>query len=558
MLVTATIVLLVLPVSNTFNLNSPGQTLSVFSACQRYKSVIKSKCDCKHIPALLKCSEGNNEESDESVDKEDWRTFRARLVSGEAQNRETTVLFDGECDLEADSDCDKTDTSFLYESGLAIEQGTIILHRPPTVSLNEPTAIFGYGLGRQFLHKSVILIIEHSNEGHHVPTRGVILNRPTDLKLYDHPSEESTDKGDISLVPEVEWKVRYGGEDSGIHNDHPKFFCLHSFLPNAQTSSREVMNGIYFTSFQNAQELVRNDLAKSDDFWVFCGFISWENGELNEEIKDGIWHAISTDSHTVKKGLRILNAGDSADIEDSGVRTWSMLMNMLGKGSLLDSMSKGPTLFDDLMLKVWATRNLVFNEPPKFLRDKLKSGDRSTFKDEIIPGTIIRGSIKNAPFLLSDQEYHKSLILIVQNDDVSTGVILNRPSTRSFDMIFEDNRSFFQNEVDICFPLRFGGSYGGPIRVDVPGIIDQPMFFLHMKNELKEKNIGVPVGQNIPNGIWKCSVQEVSDTILSGMATAEDFLVIDGICIWSQEVYDDGSIGKFKTSQSQRQLSASE
>jgi putative AlgH/UPF0301 family transcriptional regulator len=549
----------------------------------------------RHHVSCLNYSEGNYEEEEgddddmiakeEEEEGEDWRTFRARLVSGEAQTThgQLPVLFDnGECDLEeegpgCDDDDDETNTkntSFLYESGSVVEQGTLILHRPPTPTATatattrsgeEDAIVGGYGLGRQFLHKSVILILEHSNKDNgQTPTRGVILNRPTDLKLYDHPSDHHDEDEETTTtmrrrgstrtnrnLPQIEWNVRYGGEDSGIQNDHPKFYCLHSVLPNnaaahVPKTSREVMNGIYFTSFQNAQELVRNGLATSNDFWVFCGFVSWGNGELRDEIEDGIWHAISTDSHTVKKGLRILSAGDEANIEDCGVRTWSMLLSMLGKGTLIDSISKEPSLlFDDLMLNVWSTRNLVFKEPPKFLRDKvhtISDRSKSTLKDEIVPGTIVRGSIKDAPFLLSDQEYHKSLILIIQNDGISTGVLLNHPSTRSFDLSFQENHSFFQQQLNVCFPLRFGGTYGD--QIEGPSeIINQPMFFLHMNDELKQKHIGEPVGESVPNGIWKCSMEEVIDTISTGIATAEDFLVIDGICIWSQEVDDEGSIG---------------
>ena len=487
----------------------------------------------------------DDNEGTEVVNGEDWRTFRARLVSKEVPMTENSVLFDEECILEKNSKHSECETRYIFDSGLTIEQGTIILNRPPIVSEGEPGVDFGYGLGRQFLHKSVILILEHSNEEKMIPTRGVILNRPTDLKLYDRSSEENTIENDLeeSHPSEIEWAIRYGGEESGIHTEHPKFYCLHSFLPTVQNSSRQIMPGIYFTSFKNAQKAVHKGVANSNDFWVFSGFVSWENGELEEEIEDLIWYAISTDSSTIKKGLRILNAGNNADIEESGVRTWSMLMTMFRKLEMLESGHKDVKLaFNDLMLKAWSKKNLVFDDPPEFLRTRELSQEKR-LNDELVPGTIIRSLIKNTPFLLSDQQYHKSLILILQNDDTSTGVLLNHPSSRSFEMRFKDKFSFFQNESSVCFPLRFGGPYGGPINIDDSMVTNQPAFFLHMNNELKEKKVGQPVGETVPDGIWKCSMEEASEAIAMGVGASEDFLVIDGVCIWSKSRDTEGSKG---------------
>jgi hypothetical protein len=163
---TITILLLVLQFSNVyaFHLNNVLRVPTSRKASIFLGTFVTKSSECKYQPirrhhdvvSCLNYSEGNNEEEEEGdddviakeeEDEEDWRTFRARLVSGEAQttHRQLPVLFHGECDLEEGPGCDDDDdetntknTSFLYESGSVIEQGTLILHRPPTPTATVP------------------------------------------------------------------------------------------------------------------------------------------------------------------------------------------------------------------------------------------------------------------------------------------------------------------------------------------------------------------------------------------------------------------------------------
>lgn len=478
----------------------------------------------------------------DDFEEEDWRAFRARLVMkerGKDCQPEPTEEFEAESSEESTAST-KRQSSWAYDSGDSIEPGSVILNRPP-----KPDEDFGYGLGRQYLHKSVILILEHEDmcamsERYDCATKGVILNRPTDLVLTDlYNGEDGAFHG----------KIWYGGNMHGIHTGDPKFYCLHSLTSKAAVeASREVIHGIQFTSLQNARGLVEDGLASSSDFWVFSGFVTWDGGELVEELReDSAWHAVSTDARTLRRGLRILSAGQDADPRDGGLKTWSMLMGMIQRGQEVSGREKEGETFDDLMLKEWAVKFLVFEEPPKFMQESLAeeyhprpSTDldggfvRSTGSgvEGVRVGEIVRGSSAlRSPFLLHYQVLHKSLILLIQDDEeLSVGVVLNHPSTKVVDVPIADSTSSFRKRT-VTLPLRYGGVFenGG----------DETILFLHMNPLLKEAQVGLPVGDD--NGMWRCEMEEVSAALGAGIAMPEDFLAVKGFFVWPKE--NEGSEG---------------
>ena len=527
-------------------------------------------------------------------DLEDWRAFRAGLVLKEQNGQETEImkghtkmrgklngnkLKDQSSTTEKSTKCEDDDpvsNSWVYESGKFIEQGTIILHNPPTD--------LGYGLGNQYLHKAVVIVLEH-DQANNIPTRGVILNRPTDLNLYDHDEgaeeeenefgnhqgeqeigdEMETDEEDETTSSDYEkddesWRIWFGGNDWGVHSPDPKFFCLHSLdSAEALQVSRKVVKGINFVSFEDAQILVENGEGSYSDFWAFCGFVSWAPGELMENLKEGLWHAVATDSETLKRGKRILNIGSyGIDPRDGGIQTWKMLMKLIGKE--VDSPNHherfiGSTphnSFDDLMLKEWAAKYLSFNEAPMFLRDKsvieneIKEpfgGFSSSMTRTVLPGMIVRASsAPRSPFLFNDHEYHKSLILILQDEDVSVGLILNQPSARDVELDFVDDSSFFKKDIKFSIPIRFGGSTEDTITNSDTEIDDFPLLILHMNSLLHDAGIGEPVGDNFPKGIYKCTLDDIRDAFVNLLALPTDFMILDGVCTWPKQMNEDGTM----------------
>ena len=232
----------------------------------------------------------DDDDEDITVDDDDWRAFRAKLVMGEmntieedglsssaktsnpdeksgsasnggridGQVNENTISDDGDLDgigsifrdefvdaFESESEAwEKKNeltpldpSQWAYDSGDVIEQGAVILG-----GIEQE---FGFGLRQQYFHKTVILVLDHSPTF----TKGIILNRPTDLTLED----------DINQG--LKWRVWFGGDVEGMHSRHPDILCLHSLDDERATkASIPVMKDIQWTTFDNAKVRIWNEM----------------------------------------------------------------------------------------------------------------------------------------------------------------------------------------------------------------------------------------------------------------------------------------------------------
>lgn len=431
--------------------------------------------------------------SEEVKGNEDWRSFRARLVSAENDVKRT-----------------ETGSAWIYNSGTHIEKGTILLSRTHELSQ--------FALSEQFKHKSVVMVLDHNQS----ETTGIVLNRPTDLILYDR--EEN---GYIE-----DWNIWFGGENFGIHTCNPKFYCLHSLsFQEAKDISQQMLEGISFSSLRSAKDLVTRKLAKTSDFVVFSGFVKWSSDDLKEEIDNGLWHAAATDANIIKKGFSILK--DRCP-RANGDRTWKLLMRLVDKKNEKNETKS----IEDEMLDIWSKTFLEFDGPPLFAQEDY---DESQIDLEhcpdIKPGAILRSSPSNSSHLLKDQELHRSTILVLQDDDdISIGAMINMPTCLTADLASSDDL-MFGNEFKSKLPLRYGGPLGGH-KEQQQG---DPMIVCHMSVALKEKNIGAPLGEDT-NGIWKIPFEVAKETIASCDACIEDFIVIDGIYVWPKDESKNGEI----------------
>jgi putative AlgH/UPF0301 family transcriptional regulator len=99
-------------------------------------------------------------------------------------------------------------------------------------------------LRQQYFHKAAILVLDHEDSTF---TRGIILNRPTDLLLDDDVNGAN-----------VKWRVWFGGDVQGLNSNSPSIVCLHSLKSKrAKQASVPVMKDIQWTSFENAKKLVK-------------------------------------------------------------------------------------------------------------------------------------------------------------------------------------------------------------------------------------------------------------------------------------------------------------
>lgn len=526
--------------------------------------------------------EDDDDDSDDiKLGDEDWRAFRAKLVMGEK-----TASGDSDVKLSNDSRMDPSDdigtnalidervdrvgseyqssnesdldgigsifqdefadsspieaalgeriseltpldpSQWAYDSGDVIEQGAVILG-----GIEQE---FGFGLRQQYFHKTVILVVDHTPTF----TKGIILNRPTDLTLED------------DINPGLKWRVWFGGDVEGIHEQHPDILCLHSLNDDRATkASIPVMKDIQWTTFDNAKKLVKAGIATVSDFWVFVGYAGWGSGQLKGELERNSWYMAATDSQTLLKELARQSEG--ADPRDAGLETWTLLMNMIGRG---ETAKQYYVQFDDLMLKEWAFSNLLseaagggagkqqrnpddFNTNPEVVEQMLSVLGKRT--DPPLEGALVSASgVDRSPFLLQKQEYHKSIVLVLKEDKLATiGVILNRVSTKGIDIQVDDMKTGGKKLVTI--PMRFGGPYSIQS--------EESLLWIHCNEALRKANIGHPIGTQQKNGIWKCTTEDVMKAVGQGIAPPEDFLVVSGVSVWPKvEGVEQGIQGELK------------
>lgn len=146
-------------------------------------------------------------------------------------------------------------------------------------------------------------------------------------------------------------------------------------------------------------------------------------------------------------------------------------------------------------------------------------------------GTMIRGSsAKRSPYLLSDQDFHKSVILILRDqDDHAEGVILNHVTTSKISFDLEDGKDIVE------LNLRYGGptlSYA-----DEEGNHIVPTFYLHSNDALRDAGIGLPIGSS---GLYKLTKKQVVKCLKSGLASPDDFFVIQGFSVWKKQNDNSG------------------
>lgn len=438
------------------------------------------------------------------------RYASAGLTLGQTSNADGTSDFRADVEQRGkqphQSKC--IDTSKLYRTSV-IETGTLIL--------SQSTPKFGAGLLRHpFWHKAVILILEHENDNvqEESETLGVFLNRPTDLILRDDG---------------LSWNVWYGGPvHCGVpfaDSDTAELLCLHSLSSAAATScSKKVVDDLYYTKFSDAKKLVRDGVAAVNDFLVFAGYCGWSEGQLQRELNEESWIATAADSGLILCELKSRTTQNM--VQDAGMEIWSSFASRID--SIIDDKSSYQTTFDDLLLNEWARDHLNYH------REK----DTQTFTSNpdlhIKPGMLLRAKTSpRSPFLLSDQDMHKSIILVVSENMYGTvGVILNIPSTKTVDL---DTSNTSHPNSRTALLMRYGGNYV------VFGEGERPLLWLHCNDVLRESSVGIPFDEFNTQGVWECTADDVASSIRDGKASAQDFMVVSGGYIWVKD--NDGQTG---------------
>jgi putative AlgH/UPF0301 family transcriptional regulator len=497
---------------------------------------------------------------DEENVEGDWRDFRAQLVRQET----STNRNDGEHDEE----------HWAYETGDFVERGSIVVSVPSSCSFLDDVD----SLNSICYRKSIVLVLDTSTNF----IQGIILNRPTNIGVKEgadgmqfvRPGHGEIFENEIGLGggthnPPHRWKIWFGGEVNGPYSDCPQVMCLHSVMTDmAKSVSDVVIPGIYMTSFEGAQNIVIAGDANPSDFWIFCGICGWETNTFYREMhEEGLWHIVSADSAIILEELNLLrceeeeeeneNCDIDADPKNAGLHTWEMLMEKIGRS---DEAHDRSHRFGDLLLHEWATGALSFefaDERRGELTETITQvglDDDGSFLDlgnydpaydmtirhesrePTMVGTMIRGSsAQRSPFLLSDQGYHKSLILILRDgEDRSEGVILNHVTSNKVSFDLENGESVELN-------LR----YGGPTLTyeDDDGNYGVPTFYLHSNDAIRDAGVGFPIGNS---GLYKMTKKEVIKSLGSGIASSDDVFVIQGCSVWNKRGDHSGVVGEIE------------
>jgi len=273
------------------------------------------------------------------------------------------------------------------------------------------------------------------------------------------------------------------------------------------------------------------------------------------ELERKSWYMVATDSQTLLQELA--KQADGADPRDAGLDTWDLLMRMIGRGETADEYSGD---FDDLVLKEWAREHLLSSEAGGGAGGKSRSPDAitsaadlvekvqvdklmnlvssATRSETVTEGTLLRASpAERSPFLLDNQALHKSILLVVgQDDNISVGVVLNRPAAKGLDMHITMKTS--RETKTAKLPLRYGGQYA------VKG--QDPLLWLHCNPRLRAAKVGMEIGTG-KGTIYKCSSEEVTSAIGQGLAKPDDFLVVSGVTVWTKgAMQGEVNLGKFE------------
>jgi len=377
---------------------------------------------------MIASASSGDEDAEVPEVNEDVRDFRARLVAQEK----------GLLGEETSSSDAEGASGWMYETPL-IEKGAVLL--------GGTKQDFGFGLRQQYFHKCALLLVEHDDRF----TKGIILNRPTSLKL----------KG---------WNLWCGGDvqegglfRKGARNDQsgslpPELTCLHRLeSEEARAVSSQIIKSIYQTSFENALQLVDSGKATRDDFWLFAGYCGWAPNQLQGELERNSWYMAAADS-SVLLGELLAQSSDPMSLPrlapDSGlepggdgIATWARLMRNIGKGAE-ELEGSGPAerslVFEDRMLREWVRQRLTDFRPAP------PEGEAET---RVVPGTLLASELWPG-FILEQQFLHKSLILVLDsNPQLTLGVILNRPTAAVARVALEDADASDQ----MSRLIRFGG-----------------------------------------------------------------------------------------------------
>ena len=130
--------------------------------------------------------------------------------------------------------------------------------------ISEPT------LKDSYFNRSVVLIVEHNNDG----TVGFILNKQIDIDLNSI----------VRDFDEIEASVFFGGP---VNKDN--LFFIHSF-GKAIEGALQITNKLFWGGdFTMLKDILRKDKSNLQKVRFFIGYSGWDPGQLQMELDQNSW-----------------------------------------------------------------------------------------------------------------------------------------------------------------------------------------------------------------------------------------------------------------------------
>jgi putative transcriptional regulator len=126
---------------------------------------------------------------------------------------------------------------------------------------------------------TVVLLLDHGQEG----TLGIILNRPTDIPL-------SQALPDLAALKGTAHRLFVGGP---VATDQMTMLAR---LPEPLPEIRQVFDDVYVGGTPAMLERLITQPKPLESFRVFAGMAGWAPGQLDAELREGAWAALTPDA----------------------------------------------------------------------------------------------------------------------------------------------------------------------------------------------------------------------------------------------------------------------
>ncbi|MBL6751069.1 MAG: YqgE/AlgH family protein [Nevskia sp.] len=130
------------------------------------------------------------------------------------------------------------------------------------------------GLEDSNFSHSVTLLCEHSDKG----ALGLVVNRPTDLRLSDMLDQMGLEHGELPGDPVVYW---------GGPVQPERGFVVHAG-PGDWDSTLKLDDDLYITTSRDVLGAIGRGGGPAD-YFVALGYAGWGEGQLESEIKSNSW-----------------------------------------------------------------------------------------------------------------------------------------------------------------------------------------------------------------------------------------------------------------------------